>query len=719
MKRFLIKALVLIMSFLLVLGIYGYFVYRDNREVSITESVNLMGSATLPVLYEKLNETNINEVHGYTTEMDPGYFRRSVLPVGDDGQISLMIDPYSANVISMNFTVSDYENHSQVIASSVSNWDLKDGKILVDLSISGLKTGKEYYMDLLVTTETHPEIHYYFAIQCLSHGIVNDNLPKILDFVQEYSQATLDYNKAVDFVIPYIEPSESNANDNLGKVDITSSLRQLTYQNLEVKQETQTKIYCTQVTEIESEFVLCYQIKADNEDGIEEHYEIKEVYRVAYYNGNIYLVAYDRSMDQVYDPASANQGTKRLNLGILSSRQVQIETSENYSKIAFVNAGDLYVMDTKNNVNTKIFTFDHADGNDARNTFDEHGYEVISLENDGSMDFMVYGYMNRGEHEGQSGAALYHYDAEKMIVEERVFLPSDEPYEVLKESVTSLSYLSDEDMFYLKMEDSVYSVDLGDQSYVEVVGDLDQEEFATSKDGRYLAWVETTDGLDRIRILDLESGTEKNIQGQKNRVLVPLGFVDNDLCYGVAASKNVYPDRYGDETYLFGYVRIVDKNQEVLKTYKKKGYYLTDVKVNKAMVSFSVVQKNSEEETGYQVVSEDQILNNTADATEAVNISTIVTEFKQTQVVINYASNVISSEDTKLTYPKEIQTDGKNKIDIYMEDAQDDYYYVYYGGCIIGVYASQAQARILAEENRGFVVDGMGRTIYQYEEVFG
>ena len=39
------------------------------------------------------------------------------------------------------------------------------------------------------------------------------------------------------------------------------------------------------------------------------------------------------------------------------------------------------------------------------------------------MTFAVYGYMNRGEHEGQVGVAVYYYNVEQSSVEEKGVYP--------------------------------------------------------------------------------------------------------------------------------------------------------------------------------------------------------------------------------------------------------------------------------------------------------
>ncbi len=49
-----------------------------------------------------------------------------------------------------------------------------------------------------------------------------------------------------------------------------------------------------------------------------------------------------------------------------------------------------------------------------------------SVADNGDVDFMVYGYMNRGAHEGYSGVGIYHYNNDQGAIEEQVFIPCTE-----------------------------------------------------------------------------------------------------------------------------------------------------------------------------------------------------------------------------------------------------------------------------------------------------
>lgn len=90
----------------------------------------------------------------------------------------------------------------------------------------------------------------------------------------------------------------------------------------------------------------------------------------------------------------------------------------------------------------------------------------------GSVDYIVYGYMNRGIHEGEVGIAVYHYDSLANTDEELVFIPSDKSYEVMKSELGQLMYVNEGGELFLMLDGCVYGIDLNTLSVRELVTNL-------------------------------------------------------------------------------------------------------------------------------------------------------------------------------------------------------------------------------------------------------
>ena len=82
-----------------------------------------------------------------------------------------------------------------------------------------------------------------------------------------------------------------------------------------------------------------------------------------------------------------------------------------------------------------MFSFEKLTEEDVRIENKNFDIEILSTDTKGNTMFMVYGYMAKGAHEGQVGVALYQYDYKENQVTELIFVPSDRPFDIFRDSV--------------------------------------------------------------------------------------------------------------------------------------------------------------------------------------------------------------------------------------------------------------------------------------------
>ncbi len=138
-----------------------------------------------------------------------------------------------------------------------------------------------------------------------------------------------------------------------------------------------------------------------------------------------------------------------------------------------------------------MFSFHGEEGLDVRDNWDQHEIKIASVDEAGSIDFIVYGYMNRGEHEGTVGTIVYHYDGLMHTIEEEVFIPSEQSFEILKSEMGQLLYVSEQGMLYLLMNSDLYRIDLNTLTPEVIVENLKENCYKISDSNQYFAWVET------------------------------------------------------------------------------------------------------------------------------------------------------------------------------------------------------------------------------------
>ena len=83
-----------------------------------------------------------------------------------------------------------------------------------------------------------------------------------------------------------------------------------------------------------------------------------------------------------------------------------------------------------------------------------------SVSESGDVSFLVYGYMNRGNHEGTTGVSMYRYDNGSNTIVEKFYIPADESCEMLAQDLNRFSYLTAEDVVYMYLGGTIYSVNL-------------------------------------------------------------------------------------------------------------------------------------------------------------------------------------------------------------------------------------------------------------------
>lgn len=86
-------------------------------------------------------------------------------------------------------------------------------------------------------------------------------------------------------------------------------------------------------------------------------------------------------------------------MGILDTA-VEYRKNDEENIVGFVQNGELWCYDVAQNKLSLVFGF--REGSDLRGSYDEHAIRILKVDESGSMDFLVYGYMNRGTHEGET-----------------------------------------------------------------------------------------------------------------------------------------------------------------------------------------------------------------------------------------------------------------------------------------------------------------------------
>ncbi len=702
MKNAISKGIVCLAVFILTLFVSSSIYNKGNEEMTAN-----MTEASLPLVYVTTNGISHNYMHGLRQELNGSFFRDTITPLGDGRTLSFTIDKYGNSIDKISFEVRSIDGERLVERTSVEDYDEDAQQINATVTVKDLiENGVEYNWILMLETGGET-VRYYTRI---IDGTAYHTAEK-LAFVQDFHEKTFDKEQANDLVT-YLESNTKGDNTTLSYVNIHCSLKQVTWADLNVKKVTQPQIMISEIDESTASVKLYYRVQtsAGGAWNKEDYtYNIVEFFRIRYTEDRIYLLDYERSMNQLFDPEADIYASNKIMLGIRNSDVTMLE-SDGGSNLAFINENQLFCYHSADKKMAYLFSF--YDGDDPRSSYDSHGIKLLNVDETGNVIFIVYGYMNRGNHEGNIGIEIYEYNGMLNTVEELMFIPYDKSFATLKMDIDQLSYINKGGIFYIYLDGEILALNLIERTSSVVADNLQQGSFQVSESNKMLVWQNSADAYDCTKLIcmNLNTGVTGEIKAQGNSRLLPLGFINEDLIYGVAKYDDIKVDVSGAVTFLMHAVYIQNEQGEILKTYEHNGIYVTGASIEDNLITLTRMVKN-EETGGYEECASDQIVNNVVDDS-GYNTSELVATQNYEKIVQIVLKNVVEPRKLKHTKPLLLMFEGSREMKITIEKPISRYYvYGKYG--IDGTFTHEADAINLAYAMNGTVVDENGDYIWK------
>ena len=690
MRKGTIKAIVLPVVFALAVIIFSLMTNKTNEDLT-TE----MSDATLPVVTLYDGNTAVNELHGYIEKMSAAYMRDTITPIPKDRRIKTTIQTYKTAVDRISYEIRSLDGERLIADATVDSYEENKGIISLELQIQNLLEEDVEYL-LVIRLERGGDTAYYYTRIIESQ---DSYVSECLEFVKSFNDATFDSEEAKT-LSTYLERNTGD-NTTLQYVSLNNSQSQLEFAQFHGTRLGTSVPSIKEITPTYNVIVLDYVMSRVNTEGQTEYYNVEEYYRVRYTSARVYLLNFERTMEEIFRGENSSFSDDRILLGI-RSKDVEYQSNESGNIVAFVQEGELWSFNREENTLAKVFSFRGYEGIDDRENYGEHDIKVVNIDEAGSVDFIVYGYMNRGIHEGKVGIAVYHYDSLANTNEERVFIPSTQSYEVMKSELGQLMYLTEGGIFYLMVDGDVYAIDLETLDARVIVKNLTDEAFAISESNRYFAWVDSVYESDTIHLIDFSTEKVTDFTEETSSYLRPLGFMKEDFVYGVAMRQDVVVDAAGNTLFPMQQVKIMDtasEQHDILKTYEKPGYYVQSISISDYTIYLNRIQNNG---TAYVDADQDMIMNREGDSMKVTEIKTVNCDEKQTQVEIALKENV-KKKAPKILTPKEIILEDTREVSLNQEK-NTERYYVYVKGNVIFTSDSISDAIIAANEQMGVVV---------------
>ncbi len=709
MKKTGIRISVIIAVFVIALIFFSKYYNQGTTDMTMD-----MSAPTLPVAYVMIDGQKINEMHGYVNTMDCSSIRSTITPVAADRNVSFTIDKYGNGVLDMRVEVRSADGLRLIEDTQILHYNDYSDHIDADIQLKDLiDDNREYNLMLCLTLLDEREVYYYTRI------IENDSADtgEKLDFVLDFCRKTFDKNNVKE-LSTYMEPSQDADNTNLGRVGIDNSMNQLTWGDLPGAMIAEgPRIYVREIGDTMASVELRYLLNYDH--GKERRScNVTEYYRIRKTDQRFYLLSFSRDVNEIFVMDKDSINGDRIELGIQGDAP-QIVESEGGEIVAFENAGRLYSYNVTDNKLIRLFAFFDDASDDYRMRYRDSSAKILDVEENGNVSFIVYGYMNRGIHEGRVGIEVYYYDSILNTVEEQAFIPYDKSADILECDMNNLSFLNAGGDLFIFLDGIIYKIipRLIDETII--ARNVNEDTFFASKDQNVIVWQEPDDStaeevFTELSIMSLTSGDSSVVKSDSGDYIKPIGFMNDDLIYGECRRQDLIHNQLGDVVFPMNRVIIQSESGEILKEYNEEGIYVTSGRIEDNQMTLYRVARQGED-GDLTDIPDDHITSN-IETKEGKNILTYVPTEEYEKLAQIKIKNEMDLKSMMFLTPKEVLYEGGREIRLESSDTKDRFM-VYGDGEIVGIFDKPAKAVAYAYDIRGTVMDIYGNEIYRRGEI--
>ena len=688
--------------FIASLFFFEYILNRGN-----TDLTKEMSEASLPVICARTDGHDFNRMFGYTADMDYSLIRDGITPLEDGRKFYARIYKNGQKIESVKYELRSIDKERFVEEGEIT--DYKDSGDYSDVIFSFkdiISEKTDYSLKIILTLSDGRKVNYYARV------FIDDdlNFSEKIGYVYYFNDCTFDKDLAQEEIAIYMESNSSGDNTDFSHVNIHSSMDQVTWGNLNVKRTSDP--VCT-VGEIDSKnayMKLEYTVSALTGEG-NRTYMVTEYYRFVKGKERMYLLSFDRYMNTVLIPDEGVVYKDTLMLGIMP-KDFEYAESEDGNTFAFVNNKALYIVNSAQNYFGTAYSFYDKSNMDDRCLNPNHDIKIVRIDESGNVCFYVYGYFNRGDYEGRCGIHLFEYNAKTNVVEEKLFIECDKPYEVIKNDIDKLAFANTFGEFYFYLDQKIYKANIEEQEYETIVENISNDKIYVSKNYSMCAWVSSEDktGVLKLTFLRMDRSETFDITAKSGERLKALGFMGDDLVYGEAKIEDIYENVFGEKIVPMYNLNVINNQKEILKQRREENIYVTGFKNNENLITLI---RNTRNENGELESAPPDSIVDTTKAREYKNNFEVVATENLKKIVQVTLKKEMDTKKIKYRTPKTEMYEGKREV--VMESDSKDLYYAYALDDCLGIFTNPSAAVKCAKEAYGCVIDQNGHYIWKKE----
>ncbi len=706
MKLSVIKGTVFGVVFLAALVIFAILTNRGNMDMTAK-----MEDATLPLVYLNVEDREVNCLAGYKNIMQTAYVQDCITPLPQDRTLSLSIEENGVGTKKIGYELRSIDGQRLIENNEVTEFEREDNMLFVNLKFKDLlEENVEYMLVLLLTTEENETLQYYSKIIICDTSYIAETI----DFVSDFHYKTYDKELATALT-KYLESNSSADNSDFYKVNIHSSFDQVTWGKLNIKEELKPIITITEINSAISSYKLDFVV-SDTEEDMTNYYRVSEYFRVRHTDTRMYLLEYEREMEKIFQPSEDSYDSTKIILGI-GDTDIDLSESDDGKNLAFVTADRLFAFNITDEKMSLLFSFYNADDLKVAELNNSHDIKILNVDETGNITFMVYGYMNRGEHEGEVGVAVYTYNSLSGVVSEQVYIPYGKSYDILKSDIEKLSYINRNNKLYLSLEQAIYEINITEKTYEVLTTELETGEYKISESGRMVVWQNALNNeykAQKLYLMDLSTEEIMGIEARDGEYVRALGFIGEDLVYGFANKEDVVKNENDEAIFYMHSVLIQNETGFILKQYKQDDVYISQADIDDTMIHLTRAEKIiTDEEVLFREISDDQIVSAKEGISGENYVETGYSNLYKSFVRI-VIDGKITPKDVHYIEPEQELYEGEKTLPISFENVTERFY-VYNAKNFLGTFDREAEAVQFAVASNAWVINDYGSYVWRKE----